>query len=155
MDLTSILLQNEYTKHSKELKSPWKNMGVDLGLFEILGNSKSNSYIIYLNNKEYSLEDVSIVNSPTPVNSPTTRGGVYFSDKFAFKIRGTIHDLSVIPFLTKTMLGPNTEFGMIKITTQINSDPPKTVLIHANLTNSVQTKSGITLNMIVVELGYS
>jgi len=130
-------------------------MGVDLGLLETLANSKSNSYHLHLNDKVYPLEDVSIVNSPTPVNSPTTRGGVYFSDKFAFKIRGTVHDLSVIPFLTKTMLGPNTEFGKIKITTQINSDNSKTVLIHANLTNSVQTKSSIILNMIVVELGYS
>lgn len=129
-------------------------MGVDLGLLEILANSKSNPYRLHLNDKVYSLEDVSIINSPTPVNSPTTRGGVYFSDKFAFKIKGTINDLSVIPFLTKTMLGPNTEFGKIKITTQINSDDPKPVLIHANLTNSVQTKSSIILNMIVVELDY-
>ena len=34
--------------------------------------------------------DVSITNSPTPVNEPTTRGGVYFSDKFAYKMRGII-----------------------------------------------------------------
>jgi len=127
-------------------------MSVDLTLLDALMNSVSNSYYLHLNNKEYSLEDVSIVNAPTPVNSPTTRGGVYFSDKFAYKIKGTIKDPSVIPLLTKTMLGPNTEFGEIKITTQIEMNS-KNVIIYANLTNSVQNKSGIQLNMIIVKLG--
>ena len=126
-------------------------MSVDLTLLDALMNSVSNSYSLHLNDKEYQLEDVSIVNSPTPVNSPTTRGGVYFSDKFAYKIKGTIKDPSVIPLLTKTMLGPNTEFGEIKITTQIEMNS-KNVVIYANLTNSVQNKSGIQLNMIIVKL---
>ena len=127
-------------------------MSVDLTLLDTLMNSFSNSYTLHLNNKIYSLEDVSIMNSPTPVSSPTTRGGVYFSDKFAYKIKGTIKDPAVVPLLTKTMLGPNTEFGEIKITTQINSNS-KTILIYANLTNSIQNKLGIQLNMIIVKLG--
>lgn len=128
-------------------------MSVDLTLLDALMNSTSNSYSLHLNDREYLLEDVTIMNSPTPVNSPTTRGGVYFSDKFAYKIRGTIKDSSVIPQLTKTMLGPNTEFGEIKITTQAETNS-KNVEIYANLTNSVQNKSGIQLNMIIVKLGY-
>ena len=128
-------------------------MSVDLTLLDALMNSTSNSYSLHLNDREYSLEDVTIMNSPTPVNSPTTRGGVYFSDKFAYKIKGTIKDSSVIPQLTKTMLGPNTEFGEIKITTQAETNS-KNVEIYANLTNSVQNKSGIQLNMIIVKLGY-
>lgn len=128
-------------------------MSVDLTLLDALMNSTSNSYSLHLNGREYLLEDVIIMNSPTPVNSPTTRGGVYFSDKFAYKIRGTIKDSSVIPQLTKTMLGPNTEFGEIKITTQAETNS-KNVEIYANLTNSVQNKSGIQLNMIIVKLGY-
>lgn len=128
-------------------------MSVDLTLLEALMNSTSNSYSLHLNDREYLLEDVIIMNSPTPVNSPTTRGGVYFSDKFAYKIKGTIKDSSVIPQLTKTMLGPNTEFGEIKITTQAETNS-KNVEIYANLTNSVQNKSGIQLNMIIVKLGY-
>lgn len=128
-------------------------MSVDLTLLDALMNSTSNSYSLHLNDREYLLEDVIIMNSPTPVNSPTTRGGVYFSDKFAYKIRGTIKDSSVIPQLTKTMLGPNTEFGEIKITTQVETNS-KNVEIYANLTNSVQNKSGIQLNMIIVKLGY-
>lgn len=127
-------------------------MSVDLDLLESLIKTPSSSYTLHLNGNEYPFENVSIINSPTPVNSPTTRGGVYFSDKFAYKISGTIKDLSIVPFLTKTMLGPNTEFGTIQITTQINSDSTKKVSIDANLTNSVQNKSGVQLNMIIINL---
>jgi hypothetical protein len=133
-------------------------MTLDTDLLDILMNTNqtySCNYTLHLNNKEYSLEDVSIINSPTPVNSPTTRGGVYFSDKFAYKLKGTIHDLSVVPLLTKTMLGPNTEFGEIKITTRIeNNDQKKDLTIYGNLTNSIQGPSKIELNMIIVKLQF-
>ncbi|EGG42767.1 hypothetical protein Nlim_0322 [Candidatus Nitrosarchaeum limnium SFB1] len=110
-------------------------------------------FVLYLDGKKYSFSDVMIVNSPTPVNSPTTRGGVYFSDTFAYKIKGTISDLSIIPLLSKTMLGPNTEFREIKITTTIHSDEKETHLtLFTNLTNSVQSSSKIELNMILVKL---
>lgn len=106
---------------------------------------------LFIDNKKFSMIEVSVTNSPTPVNSPTTRGGVYFSDKFAYKIKGTINDLSIIPLLTKTMLGPNTEFGEIKITTTLPSNR-KNITIFANLTNSVQGPSKIVLNMIIIKL---
>jgi hypothetical protein len=97
--------------------------------------------------------DVSITNSPTPVNSPTTRGGVYFSDKFAYKIKGVVTDMSVVPLLSKTMLGPNITFDDIKITTQIKLNGKKQNLtLHANLINSVQSSSQIELNMILVNI---
>jgi hypothetical protein len=131
-------------------------MVVDTGLLDILmmaNQTDSCNYILHLNDKEYFLDDVSIVNSPIPVNSPTTRGGVYFSDKFAYKLKGTIHDLSVIPFLTKTMLGPNTEFGEIKITTSIGTnDQKQDFLIYVNLTNSIQGPLKIELNTIIIKL---
>ena len=131
-------------------------MSVDLGLLESLikiNEYQSLEYVLHLDDRKYPLSDVSIVNSPIPVNSPTTRGGVYFSDTFAYKIRGTIHDLSVVSLLSKTMLGPNTEFGEIKITTQIpNNDKKMNLSIFANLTNSVQSSSKIELNMILVKL---
>ncbi|EIJ64950.1 hypothetical protein BD31_I0898 [Candidatus Nitrosopumilus salaria BD31] len=96
---------------------------------------------------------VSITNSPIPVNEPTTRGGVYFSDKFAFKMKGMINDLSVVPLLTKKMLGPNTEFGELKITTLLESSGKSISLeIFTNLTNSVQTSNSIELSMIIVKL---
>lgn len=114
---------------------------------------ESLEFVLHIEGRDYSLSDVSIVNSPIPVNSPTTRGGVYFSDTFAFKIKGTIYDLSVIPLLSKTMLGPNTEFGEIKITTQIVDHDKKIPLsIFTNLINSVQSPSSIELNMILLRL---
>jgi len=148
-----------YGKDSIELQILQSMMTVDLGLLENLmktNQSHSCRFTIHFNKKEYVLNNVSISNSPTPVKSPTTRGGVYFSDKFAYKLKGTIHDLSVVPLLTKTMLGPNTEFGEIKITTQLEADNKKRELsIYANLTNSVQGSSKIELNMIIIKLEYN
>ena len=115
----------------------------------------SPEYVLYLNDHTYSITYVSITNSPTPVNEPTTRGGVYFSEKFAYKLKGMIKDLSVIPLLTKKMLGPNTEFADLKILTQIESDGKLMNLeIFTNLTNSIQTPNSIELNMIIVKLEY-
>ena len=64
-----------------------------------------------------------------------------------------VDDLSVVPLLTKKMLGPNTEFGELKITTTIQSDGKSIpVEISTNLTNSVQTPSSIELSLIIVKL---
>jgi hypothetical protein len=99
------------------------------------------------------MKNVLVSHSPTPVNEPTTRGGVYFSDKFAYKMTGVVHDLSVVPYLTKKMLGPNTEFGELKITAQLSLNGNDTyVEMSTNLTNSVQTPDSIELSMIIVKL---
>ena len=111
------------------------------------------SFTLHLNDKSYSMLNVSIVNSSIPVNEPTTRGGVYFSEKFAYKMKGEITDLSIVPLLTKKMLGPNTEFAELKITVKIESDGKLTpVEIFTNLTNSVQTPNSIELSMIIQRL---
>ena len=131
-------------------------MSVDPDLLDLLikiQNEKPLRYTLHLNDLEYPLDEVVIKNSPTPVNSPTTRGGVYFSDKFAYKLRGIVHDLSVVPILSKTMLGPNTDFGEIKITTNLELDgDPKTLSLYTNLTNSVQRSSQIELNLILIRI---
>ncbi|GKS66470.1 hypothetical protein YTPLAS73_00170 [Nitrosarchaeum sp.] len=134
-------------------------MSVDIDLLESLmsvNEKQSLDYVLHIGDRTYPLTNVSIINSPTPVNAPTTRGGVYFSDTFAYKIKGMINDLSVVPLLSKTMLGPNTEFREIKITTQIIRDGNKLSLsLFTNLTNSVQSSSEIELNMILVNLNSS
>ena len=113
----------------------------------------SPKFNILVNDRIFPLMDVSIANSSIPVNEPTTRGGVYFSEKFAYKMKGVINDLSVIPLLTKKMLGPNTEFGELKISSQIESNGKIVPIdIFTNLTNSVQTPNSIELSMIIVEL---
>ena len=113
----------------------------------------SPTFTLYVNNQTFPITSTSISNSPIPVNEPTTRGGVYFSDKFAYKMKCVVEDLSLVPLLTKKMLGPNTEFGELKITTQIESDGKHvSVEIFTNLTNSVQTPESIELSMIIVKL---
>ena len=127
-----------------------------MDLLEILmefNEKNSLEYLLYLNDDTFPITCVSIINSPIPVNEPTTRGGAYFSDKFAYKIKGTIDDLTVVPLLTKKMLGPNTEFSELKISTQIKSGEKLMNLeIFTNLTNSVQTPNSIELSMIIVKL---
>ena len=131
-------------------------MSINSDLFENLMNHTVDNppkFTLHLNDKDYVLVDVSIENSSVPVNEPTTRGGVYFSEKYAYKMKGAIHDLSVVPLLTKKMLGPNTEFGELKISSSIELDGKLTPLeILTNLTNSVQTPDSIELSMIIIKL---
>ena len=130
-------------------------MSTNSDLLETFMQIKKNSpkYTLCLNDVTYAVNDVSVTHSPTPVNEPTTRGGVYFSDKFAYKMKGVIEDLSVVPLLTKKMLGPNTEFGELKITAQMESNgKPVNLEITTNLTNSVQTSSSIELSMIILKI---
>jgi len=131
-------------------------MSVNLDLLKILmdfNEKNSPQYKLYLNDDIFPITCVSITNSPIPVNKPTTRGGVYFSEKFAYKMKGVIDSLSVVPLLTKKMLGPNTEFVELKISTKIESDGKSMNLeIFTNLTNSIQTPDSIELSMIIVKL---
>ena len=117
-------------------------------------NTKSSlNFELNLNGVAYAITNVTISNASIPVNEPTTRGGVYFSDKFAYKMNGVIEDLSVVPLLTSKMLGPNTEFGELKIVTQIESGGNLADLeVFTNLTNSVQSPNSIELSMIIVKL---
>jgi len=131
-------------------------MSVNPDLLKILmdyNEKNSPQYKLYLNDDIFPITCVSITNSPIPVNKPTTRGGVYFSEKFAYMMKGMIDDLSVVPLLTKKMLGPNTEFVELKISTKIESDGKSMNLeIFTNLTNSTQTPDSIELSMIIVKL---
>ena len=131
-------------------------MSVDSVLLENLMKYNveySPQFTLHLNDALYDILSVTIENSSIPVNEPTTRGGVYFSEKFAYKMKGNIEDLTIIPLLTKKMLGPNTEFGELKISSQIESNGKITPIdIFTNLTNSVQTPNSIELSMIIVKL---
>ena len=131
-------------------------MSIDSDLLETLMKctvDDSPKFLLHLNDAVYPLIEVSIENSPIPVNEPTTRGGVYFSEKFAYKMKGAIEDLNVVPLLTKKMLGPNVEFGELRISGEIQFNG-KTISVNVftNLTNSVQTPNSIELSMIIVNL---
>jgi len=108
-------------------------------------------FFLHANKETLSLHGVQISKSPTPVTRPTLRGGVYFSDTHEYKITGIIDDQTIIPFLSKAMLGPNTEFSDIIITTESNTKGnSEQIVLHTNLTNSMQSSSLIKLNLIII-----
>ena len=124
-------------------------------LVEIIEVQKSHklNYILHLGKVTYLLDSVAIAKSSTPVNRPTNRGGVYFSDTFAFKIKAVVDDLSIAELLSKSMLGPNPEFQELEITTNVPiKDSIKKVTFFVNLTNSIQSLSHIELNMTIIRL---
>jgi hypothetical protein len=84
--------------------------------------------------------------SEVPVTRPTTRGGVYFADKMAFKIKANVSDESLAEVLSKTMLGPSADFERIEFLICV----PVALKIFAHLTNYVQKGDGLELNLVVV-----
>ncbi len=113
--------------------------------------SKKLKFILNFAQKSFPLSRVKITNSTTPLSKPNVRGGVYFSDTSVFKIVGTTEDLSIVPFLSKSMLGPNSQFQELEIVTKIpQNNHSKNVSIFANLTNSMQTSSHLELSMNIV-----
>jgi len=105
----------------------------------------------HIENKSFPLNEASIEKSSTPLTSPTLRGGVYFSDTYVYKIKGIVSDSAIIPLLSKTMLGPNTEFSDILVKTSAIIDSNKAdISLHTNLTNSMHSSSKIELNLIII-----
>ena len=108
-------------------------------------------FLAQIENKSFVLNDALIEKSSTPVTSPTLRGEVYFSDTYVYKIKGILSDSAIIPLLSKTMLGPNTEFSDILVKTSAIIDSNKAdISLHTNLTNSMQSSSKIELNLIII-----
>ena len=123
-----------------------------LKIIEIQKSTKLD-FILRLASNTFLLENVVISKSLTPVNRPTNRGGVYFSDTFVFKIKTTVSDLSLAPLLSQSMLGPNPDFQDLEITTKAKIDNSlKTVKLFGHLTNSMQSSSLIELNMNIIRI---
>ena len=123
-----------------------------LKIIEIQKSTKLD-FILRLASNTFLLENVVISKSLTPVNRPTNRGGVYFSDTFVFKIKTTVSDLSLAPLLSQSMLGPNPDFQDLEITTKAKIDNSlKNVKLFAHLTNSMQSSSLIELNMNIIRI---
>ncbi|MBI5146006.1 MAG: hypothetical protein HZA84_02165 [Thaumarchaeota archaeon] len=97
------------------------------------------------------VESFDVTRSQTPVTRPTMRGGVYFSNLEEFKIKAKFSGTALSPVLSKTMLGPNTDFEKIKFLTDMESNGAKKQLVlFANLTNYIQRGDGLELNLVVV-----
>ena len=63
-------------------------------LLKIIELQKSTKldFILRIGSDTFPLKNVAIIKSSTPVNRPTNRGGVYFSDTFVFKIIAQVAD---------------------------------------------------------------
>jgi hypothetical protein len=110
------------------------------------------TYVINIDEKSYPVQKISIIKSKIPVREPTTRGGVYFTDVEAYKVKATT-DLSITNEIPKLMLGPNTDFKPILIKTSLKIDAKDSlVIMTTHLTNAVNTKDTVELNLIVDKL---
>ncbi len=110
------------------------------------------SYVIHIEEKSYPVKKISIMKSKIPVREPTTRGGVYFTDVEAYKAK-VITDLSITNEIPKLMLGPNTDFKPILIKTNLKIDGREYLItMTTHLTNAVNTKETVELNLIVDKL---
>lgn len=107
-------------------------------------------YALYIDEKVFDLNNVSIAKSKIPVRKPTTRGGVYFTDTTAYKIRAVTGDMSILSLLPKIMLGPNTEFKPVKVKTSLVFDnEKKDIVLVSHVASTVNTKTSVELNLIV------
>ncbi|MDE1815574.1 MAG: hypothetical protein KGI11_03325 [Thaumarchaeota archaeon] len=107
-------------------------------------------YTLHVDDKTFNLENVSIEKSKIPVRKPTTRGGVYFTDTMAYKIKAATNDMSILSLLPKIMLGPNTEFKPVEVKTKLLvGNETKHVTLVSHVSNTVNTKTRVELNMIV------
>lgn len=131
-------------------------MAIDTELLGILlacGRESKLEYVLYLQGRSYPLDAVSIADSPTAVTRPTVRGGVYFSEKSAYRISGTVSDMGIVGLLSGAMLGPSPEFEEVRIRTSFCHDG-RTVRLRmlANITSSVQHPSRVELHMTLIGL---
>ena len=105
---------------------------------------------LQIREKDYSLNHFSVTKSKIPVRKPTTRGGVYFSDTTAYKVKASTKDLSIIDEIPKVMLGPCTDFKPIQIRATLELDgTTRTVTLVAHLTHAMKSKTMVELNLIV------
>ena len=113
------------------------------------------SYTLHVDGKVFDLENVSLVKSIIPVRKPTTRGGVYFTDTAAYKMKATTKDLFIIELLPKLMLGPNTEFRSLDVKTSLDlNGTKKNITLVAHVANTMNTKDTVGLNLIVDKINF-
>jgi hypothetical protein len=107
-------------------------------------------YSLNIDANSYPISSISIEKTKIPVRKPTTRGGVYFTDTMAYRIKAVIFDLSISSHVPKLMLGPNTDFKPVLIQSSLKiNGADKLVALTAHLVNVVNSKDKVELNFIV------
>ncbi len=115
-------------------------------ILEKLASSVNQQYSLYIDKTQYLVKVDSLAKSKIPVRKPTTRGGVYFTDTTAYKIKVITSEMSLKDQIPSLMLGPSTDFKPILVKT--TQDNAKITLV-THLTNAVTSKNRIELNLIV------
>ena len=121
-------------------------------LEKLIQNQEKYAFQLKIDDKVFHLHNVEIKKSSTPVTQPTTRGGVYFSDTTAYKIKAYSTDLSLIPLFSEVMLGPNTDFKELEVTALSAEGGTNPITLRTHLTNTMQNSSKIELNMIIIDV---
>lgn len=122
-------------------------------LLQLTQDTTKREYRLYYQDKMYFLEDTVVTKSQMPVNKPTNRGGVYSINDKEYKIKGAIHDLSLVPFISKMMLGPSTQFQEIPVKTQVEINGKKIpCTLFTYLTNAMNNSSKIVFNLLIVRI---
>ena len=128
-------------------------MDEELKEFLVIQKTKKLIYKLLIEKNEFKIDSAEINNETTPVTKPTERGGVYFTDTNISKIKAVTSDLSLTKYLSKAMLGPNTEFQDIILQTKYEKNNKCIKLnIITNLTNSMQNSNKIELNLVIKEI---
>ena len=110
------------------------------------------TFTINFPGQSFTADKIDISKVTTPVTKRTQRGGVYFSDVEIFRIKAQTGDKDIIPYISKSMLGPNTEFADIQLITKAKiQDSKSKITLHTNLTNSVENSSFVELSLTLVE----
>tara|TARA_B110000014_G_scaffold193265_1_gene142166 strand:+ start:3270 stop:3665 length:396 start_codon:yes stop_codon:yes gene_type:complete len=121
-------------------------------LTEIQKMEKDQSLLfkLIIGKNEFNVNQLKMKIEATPVTKPTKRGGVYFSDTTICKISVTVNDLEINKYLSKAMLGPNTEFQdiILQAKNKKNNEDVDFRII-TNLTSSKQSSKEIELHLIV------
>jgi len=121
-------------------------------LEKLIQDQEKYDFQLKIEDKVFHLQNVEIKKSSTPVTQPTTRGGVYFSDTTAYKIKAYSTDLSLVPLFPKVMLGPNTDFKELQVTAISVEGGTTPITLRTHLTNTMQNSSKIELNMIIINI---
>ena len=125
-------------------------MTADEAILAKISQSLDLQGFLQIGEKNYSLNHLSIAKSKIPVRKPTTRGGVYFSDTTAYKVKASTNDISIISEIPRVMLGPNTDFKPIQIRTSLQlGGTTRTVTLVTHLTNAMNSEKMVELNLIV------
>lgn len=116
----------------------------------ILDDLKSDTaaYTLTLNDTSYPLRNVDVIQIDNPVHRPTRRGDVYLEGSRSYRLKANVQN-DLVPYLSRTMLGPNKEFGGIHIMARTTSG---SFAIYGSLLNITTIKGSATLSITIVDL---